>query len=170
MSLSSRGSSALRANPPRLPGSSSRGRGVVPGLLALGLLLAATPGGAADCLVPGDHPTLHEAVADPACTRVLLADQTFADSVAIGRTLDVLGVAGGSSTVRGTIAVADGAVVGLSDLIVSGCSEARVTATGGGRVVGSNLRVSTSSSVPCPLIFSDGFESGDTGAWSFSLP
>ncbi len=75
-------------------------------------------------------------MADPTCTRVLLADQTFTDSVAIGRTLDVLGVAGGSSTVRGTIAVADGAVVGLSDLIVSGCSEARVSATGGGRVVG----------------------------------
>jgi hypothetical protein len=154
----------------RRPGSTSRDRGCVPCVLLLGLLLAAAPGRAADCQVPGDHPTLHEAVADPTCTRILLADQTFSDSVAIGRTLDVLGAAGGSSTVRGSIAVVGGAQVGLSDLIVSGCSEARVTATGGGRVVGSNLRVSTSSSVPCPLIFADGFESGDASAWSSSVP
>ncbi len=43
---------------------------------------------------------------------------------------------------------------------------------GGAEVSGTNLTVERSTVLPCPpsFIFADGFESGDTSAWSSQVP
>ncbi len=66
-----------------------------------------------------------------------------------------------------------GTLVDLVDLAVqNGCLENAMLVQGGAEVSGTNLTVERSVALPCPpsIIFADGFESGDTSAWSSQVP
>lgn len=159
------GLGGIGRRPRRRPGALRRR------LVATGLaLLGAGSARAVDCGVPSSHATLQQAVATPTCTRVLLADQIFVESVEIRRDLEIAGVAAGATTLRGTLDVANGAVVAIANLAVSGCAQARVTATAGARVSGDRLTVTAGAAAPpCP-IFADNFESATPDAWSTRTP
>jgi len=137
---------------------------------ALALLVSAAPAAAVDCTVPGTHPSLHQAVADPACSRILLADQIYPDSVMIARSLEIVGATTGVSDLHGSLEASNGAQIQISDLHVGGCSDAAVRSSGGAEIDGMRLAVETGTGALCPLLFADGFESGDTSAWSGGVP
>jgi len=127
---------------------------------------------AASCAVPSpQYPTIQSAVDDPACTVVVLAAQTYVESVAIGRSLTVQGVSSAATVVQGQVRV-QGGTVALAGLRVDTSpselrgrfAEALLVETGG-RVSGTDLVV-----VHRPLLFGDGFESGTTAAWSATAP
>ena len=65
------------------------------------------------------------------------------------------------------------ALVTLTDLQVrNGCQPAALSVADGAQVEGTGLVVVRSAVLPCPVItriFSDGFESGDSQAWSSTV-
>ena len=144
-------------------------------LLALGLM-ARAPAGADVCSVPGSHPTIQEAVNDSACTEIDLSDQTYPESILVTRSLTIAGPGAGTAILEGGVEVTrSGTIVTLTDLEVrNGCQPEALSAAGGGRVEGTGLVVVRSAALPCPSviadIFLDGFESGDTSAWSSTVP
>jgi hypothetical protein len=124
------------------------------------------------CTVPGTHATIQEAADDPACVTISLAAQTYPESIVLRRSLTLAGPGTGGAVVQGMVLVAGVTTEAtLNDLRVeNGCVPDAVRASGGARLVGENLQVERSEGLPCPLtadtIFSDGFESGNTSAWS----
>lgn len=151
----------------RSPRPSPRARYVLAALL---FAAPAVPAAAIVCSVPGSHDSIRQAIADVACTQIQLANQVYSESLVLARTIDLVGTTSGSSTIRGAIAVSGAVAVGLTDLLVTGCADARVTAGAGASVSGTGLEVVTPASPACPWIFGDGFESSDTTAWSMSAP
>ena len=124
--------------------------------------------------MPGSHATIQEAIDDPACTTISLAAQTYPESISILRSLTLSGPPAGGAIVEGLVwVVGSGSVVDLADLLVqNGCPESLLV-QGGAQVNGANLQVIHSAALPCPpppLIFTDGFESGDTSGWSGQVP
>lgn len=149
-----------------------------PGLVLAALLLAGWPTalGAAVCTVPGTHATLQQAVADPMCSEIRLAAQTYSESPTVGRTLDLEGDVGGGTRIAGQVVVGGSATVAqLADLAVEapgsclGPGGAALWVRDGARTQGANLRVTLGGSGICRL-FGEGFESGTTGAWSVHFP
>jgi len=142
--------------------------------LALLLPALASPALAGVCTVPGSHATIQEAIDDPACTSIDLSAQTYAESINIPRTLTLAGPGGGGAIVEGLVRVAGGGTQAtLVDLeVANGCAYAATRAVAGGEIVGDNLQTTSSSAMPCPVssVFEDGFESGDTSAWSNTVP
>lgn len=148
-------------------------------LAAIGVmltLLSSAPGFADTCTVPGTHGNIQEAVDDPSCATITLGDRIYSESVEIRRPLAVTGPVAGGAVVQGLILVTgSGTTVQLADVGVSnGCSPDAFRANGGATVVATGVTVQRSGSLPCPdlasSIFHDGFESGDAGAWSGSVP
>ena len=155
------------------------GRGLVRDSAQAALLILllgglASPALAGVCTVPGSHATIQEAIDDPACTTINLAVQTYPESINIPRSLILAGPGGGGAIVEGLVRVVGaGTVVDLNDLAVqNGCLENAMLVLGGAEVNGTNLTVERSAALPCPpsFIFSDGFETGDTSAWSSQVP
>lgn len=137
------------------------------------VLVARVPVVAVICSVPGTYPTIQEAVDDLACTQVDLADQTYAESVLIPRSLTVAGT--GASIIEGRVlALGLGTQLDLVDLTIqNGCSPEALEVERGAQAQGTNLTVVRSGALPCPAfagLFADGFESGDTSAWSTTVP
>jgi len=140
--------------------------------------LCASPGVAAVCQVPtGPYPTIQAAVDDPVCTEIELSAQTFEESVLIARDLEVRGSSSETTVIEGQLAVQGGSTqVALEDMTVDGSapgvggtfSEALLVA-GGAEVNGLRIVVLNATEAPS-AIFADGFESGDTSAWSSSVP
>jgi len=133
---------------------------------------------AATCSVPsGGYPTIQAAVDDPVCTQIDLQSQVYQEEIAIGRSLAILGVSSSTTIIVGQVQIDGGSsVVTMADLkvdastaAVSGCFIDAVLVGGGARLVGSNLAVLNASGVAC-LLFGDGFESGNTAAWSATTP
>jgi len=133
---------------------------------------------AATCSVPsGGYPTIQAAVDDPVCTQIDLQSQVYQEEIAIGRSLAILGVSNSTTIIVGQVEIDGGSsVVTMADLkvdasnsAVSGCFRDAVLARGGARLLGSNLAVVNASGVAC-LLFGDGFESGNTAAWSATTP
>jgi hypothetical protein len=126
------------------------------------------------CTVPGTHPAIQAAVDDPTCATIALSAQTHSESVNISRTRTLAGPSGGGAVVQGLLrAVGAGTHVRLHHLRAeNGCLLGAVRAEGGAEIIGNNLEVEHSAGLPCPpsLVFSDGFESGDTSAWSNTVP
>ncbi|MDQ1349155.1 MAG: hypothetical protein QG573_2533 [Acidobacteriota bacterium] len=151
--------------------------------LALVAVLAVTawPLAAATCNVPsGGHPTIDSAVRDPACTTAQLAAGSFAESVEIGRDFALVGAGPAASVVAGAVRVTgSGSDVTISALRVdttsagvAGCWPRALEATAGAELAaGPDVEVlhTATGSGPCRL-FTDGFESGGTLAWSATLP
>jgi hypothetical protein len=164
--------SAMRT--PRALQLSSRRFGLVL-ILAL-VLTSSVPVGAVVCSVPGSHATIQEAIYDSACTEINLSDQTYAESILVPRSLTIAGPGAGTAILEGGVeATGSGTLVTMTDLEVrNGCQPEAFSAERGGRVEGTGLVVVRSAALPCPPviadIFSDGFESGDTSAWSSTVP
>ena len=143
---------------------------------AVSLLAVVAPLHAQICTVPGSHATIQEAANDPGCAEIDLAAQTYPESVVLSRTLTIAGPGTGGTVVQGLVLISGaGTVATLRDLRVeNGCVPDAVRASGGARLVGESLQVQRAEGLPCPLtadtIFVDGFESGNTGAWSASTP
>jgi hypothetical protein len=145
-------------------------------VLAVVAASAAPPLNAQTCTIPGSHATIQAAADDPACTQVVLAAQNYPESVVLRRTVTVAGPAAGGAVVRGLVLVGGASTVAtLRDLRVeNGCRPDAVHASGGARLLGDGLEVERATGLPCPLtadaIFVDGFESGNTSAWSGTTP
>lgn len=144
--------------------------------LVTGVLTASSPARAQTCAVPGTHPTIQEAVDDPTCTTIDLAAQSYPESIEIRRSLTLGGPAAGGAVIEGLVlVVGSGTAVNLEHLeVANGCSPDALRTAGGATVVGAGISVQRSAVLPCPelasSIFSDGFETGDTGRWSSTTP
>ncbi len=143
-------------------------------LLALAAALVAGAGSllagdaaAAVCNVPGTYSTIAAAVADPTCSEIVLAAQTYPESFAVGRSLTLTGAGSAATTVRGTMTISgNGVVVALASFLLDASGN------------GAGLDVSAEAEVSCldvstrmaagagGAIFADGFESGDFSAWT----
>ena len=136
------------------------------------LLVAAAPVAAGTCDVPGTHATIQEAVDDPSCDLVDLPEGTSSESIDVRRSVTIRGPATGVAILAGAVhAAGEGTVLQLVDLGVrNGCPHVSVRSSSGARLLGDRLRVDRSLAFPCPAsaseIFSDGFESGSTCAWT----
>lgn len=133
---------------------------------------------AGPCSVPsGSHPTIQAAVDDLACTEIGLQGQVYEEAIVIGRSLAISGVSSATTVIVGQVRVEGGSsVVTMADLKVdasnaaaAGCFNNAVLADGGARLVGSNLAVLNATGAAC-VLFSDGFEGGNTAAWSAVTP
>lgn len=143
-------------------------------LIPVGFCIA-SPAAAGVCTVPGTHTTVQEAIDDLACTTINLSAQTYAESITVLRTLTLAGPGGGGAIIEGLVLVAGvGTTVDLNDLAVqNGCLGNAMVVRGGAQVSGTNHQVTRSGALPCPpflMLFGDGFESGDTSAWSSQVP
>lgn len=141
-------------------------------------LLWTTGSGAAVCNVPsGPHPTIQVAIGDVGCTELILAAQTFVESVEIARTLTITGASTTTTIVEGHVAVTGVSTeITLSNMTIdatastAGCYSEALDVSGGGRVTSNALiAINGDGAGTCPL-FSDGFESGSTSAWSMATP
>jgi hypothetical protein len=141
------------------------------GLMLLVALAGPSPAGAQSCSVPsGSYPTIQAAIDDPSCHQVLLAAQTFSESVSISRDVTVDGDSSSTTVIEGQVTVSDGTVV-LQDMRIdtstpelAGLFSEGLLVEGGARVNGLDLAVVSGS-----LLFGDGFETGDTTRWSASV-
>ncbi len=144
--------------------------------LAVIAALAAPPAHAQTCTVPGSHATIQEAIDDPACATVALATQTYPESIVIRRSLILAGPGSGGAVIQGLVLMSGPTtVVTLQDLRVeNGCVPDALRTTGGAELAGDHLEVVRSATLPCPVtadsIFTDGFETGNTDAWSSTSP
>jgi hypothetical protein len=140
--------------------------------IALNLVGICPPLAAQTCTVPGSHATIQEAADDPGCAVVDLSAQTYPESIVIRRTLTLAGPGSGGAVVQGLVLIAGTTTEAtLNDLRVeNGCRPDALRTASGARITGNNLQVERSEGLPCPLtadaIFVDGFESGNTTAWS----
>ena len=144
------------------------------GAIAVGVWVA--PLAAEVCSVPGDRASIQFAVDDPSCTTINLANQVYAESVLVQRSVSIVGPAGvaeiaGLVEVRGA-----GTVVDFTNIKVdNGCSPGAFVTSAGGQAEAGSLEVVTTDGGPCPpvnstYIFSDGFESGGTSVWTVTVP
>ena len=147
-------------------------------VVEVAFLLSSVNAVAAVCNVPsGSHPTIQEAVDDLACTEVVIAAGSFAESVAVERSLVFSGDSSATTTVEGRFVVTGASTnVSLGDLAIdagaltaAGCYTLALDVSGGAAVTGNNLVVVNADGDAC-LLFADGFETGNTGGWSGSTP
>lgn len=142
-------------------------------VLVAALFTLSAPVGAGVCTVPGSHALVQDAVDDPACTTVEVAAGTHAESVYVGRSVTVSGPETGVAVLAGTVrAEGAGDLVTLRDLRVeNGCRGRGASAGAGATLATDGVAVLRQAGLPCPPfgLFSDDFESGDTGAWSSTV-
>ena len=157
-----------------MDGPSVTGFGITTALV----LLSATTGFSAMCSVPsGSYPTIQSAVADPSCTEIVLAAQAFRESVTVGRDLTLRGASSSTSVIEGQLTVQGGSTeLELEDLTidagvpgVAGTAAEALVVAGGAEVRGLDIVVRNATFDPL-AVFADGFESGDTSAWSATVP
>jgi len=148
-------------------------------IVLLAVILICPPPTVADvCQVPsGTYPTIQAAIDAPACTEIVLAAGTFTESVVVARDLTVGGVSAATTVIEGQVTVQGSAtVVVLEDLTVDG-SASGVAGTfteallveDSAELSGSNIVV-LNAAIDQQPVFADGFESGDTTAWSAVSP
>jgi len=145
-------------------------------VIALILTTLCPPLAAQTCTVPGSHATIQQAADDPTCAEVVLAAQAYPESIILRRSLTLAGPGTGGAVVQGLVVISGATTEAtLNDLRVeNGCVPDALRASGGARLAGNNLQVERSGALPCPAtadtIFTDGFESGNTTAWSGTTP
>lgn len=136
-------------------------------VVVLGVWSAAGPCPAATCPVPSaSHPTIQAAIDDIGCTDIDIAAGTYAEAPAIARTVTLQGAGSTQTSVTGGVVVSAGSVV-LTGMHLSAPGTA-LRSSSGAEVSGFDLEVI--SGIDSALLFSDGFETGDTGAWSGTAP
>ena len=145
-------------------------------ILGVIMMMTAVPALAQTCTVPGTHTSIQEAIEDPSCATISLSAQTYPESIVIRRSLTLAGPGSGGAVVQGLVLMTGlGTQATLQDLRVeNGCLPDALRTSGGAQLTGNNLQVERSEGLPCPLtadaIFADGFESGNTSAWSNTSP
>jgi len=137
-----------------------------------------TPCPAAVCTVPSAaHPTIQEAVNDLACTEIDIDAGSFFEEVVVARDLDLGGASSATTVVEGRVVV-EGATtqVALRDLTIdasgptaAGCFDQALLSRGGAQLGASDVIVLNGGGDAC-VLFRDGFETGDTTAWSGTVP
>jgi hypothetical protein len=133
----------------------------IAGLASANLAVAAT------CNVPsGTHPDIQTAVDDIGCAPIVIAAGTFIESPVIDRSVNLTGAGSGQTFIQGQIQVTAG-TVHLDGMYIAAAGEA-LWSHSGAEVSGFDLVV-TSGAVST-VIFTDGFESGGTDAWSSVSP
>jgi len=141
-------------------------------------LLWGPPVAADVCQVPsGPYPTIQTAVDAPVCTEVVISAGTFAESVVVPRDLVVGGASAATTVIEGQVTVQGAStVVALADLTVdasasgvAGTYAEALLVEAGAEISGSNIVV-LNAAIDLMPIFADGFESGDTTAWSAVSP
>lgn len=143
------------------------------GCLTLAVLCASTV--SADvCSVPSvAHASIQAAVDDAACTEIVLAAQVFSESVAVSRSLVLRGDSSATTVIKGRVTVTgDTTEAALQNLQVDGggCFSVALDVGGGAQVTSQqDVVVINAAGGECP-IFLDGFESGNTSAWSSTSP
>jgi len=119
------------------------------------------------------HPTIQAAVNDAACTEIVFAVQVFAESVAASRSLLMMGDTSTTTVIEGQVTVTGEATeVTLQNLQVDGggCFSVALEVAGGAQVTSQqDVVVINAAGGECP-IFLDGFELGNTLAWSSTVP
>ena len=149
-------------------------RSVIRCVLSTVVCLVSTQGAADVCQVPSaPYPTIQDAVDAPVCTEIELAAQTFEELVGIARDLEMRGVSSATTVIEGQVTVQGATTaVALENLTVdasasgvAGSFTEALLVEGGAEVSGSNIVVLNAVIDQMP-IFGDGFESGDTTAWS----
>jgi hypothetical protein len=128
------------------------------------------PAQAATCQVPsGSYQSIQSAIDDPACTEIVLAAQVFVESPVIERDLTMDGAGSTETFIEGQVQVSGGPVV-IQELQISappGAATEALWAHSGAQLSGFDLVVINGRWV---ALFADGFESGDTSAWSSVSP
>lgn len=152
-----------------------------PGLLwpTFGVALALLASNAASaqggtCTVPGTHPTIQEAIDNDTCTTISLPQSYYAESIEIDRDLNIEGNPSGVSLLGGRMSIVGDASVDTENFeILSSCTGALVTIEGTASFQSEDFAAAQGGVHGCPelgLLFADGFESGNTSAWSSTTP
>ncbi len=134
---------------------------------------------AAVCNVPsGTHPSIQSAIDDAGCTEVVLAAQTFVESVAVGRSVSIAGGSTATTIVDGRFVVngssteitLNNLTINAASLSSAGCFREGLDVTGGATLTSNALVVINGDGDAVCLIFGDGFETGTTDAWATTFP
>lgn len=141
--------------------------------LALASLAVPCVAGAVVCDVPAAYLTVQAAVNDANCTEIVLAAQSFSETVTIARSLTLRGAGSSASTLAGSVSiVGSGVAVDVRRLTVDATSSGAAQALSidfEAEVAARDL-VTRNGDGATPSIFTDGFESGDTAVWSSTVP
>ena len=148
--------------------------------LAFALVLLARPSTAAICTVPsGGYPTLAAALNDSSCDPINVAAGTLTESPAIARDVTIAGAGSGSTTIAGWVSVTGAATDAVLDALridataasATICHASGLDVRGGAKASGLDLVVvGRPTPTSACAFFADGFESGDTAAWSARRP
>lgn len=139
-------------------------------LLVAILLLIATPVISGTCLVPSaSYPSIQSALDVAICTEIVLTKGAFLGGVTIDRTLEIRGVSSAHTRILGVITVQGAATTAtLTGLMIGVGSDPPnngLVVTDDAEVIPDDLVIRTMD-----FIFFDGFESGNTTAWSVTRP
>ncbi len=142
------------------------------GLVGIGLGAYPVRAGV-DCTVPGSHVSIQVAVDDLNCDNVILANQTYNESVLIQRSMSITGPAGVADIAGLVEARGTATSVQLTNLkIVNDCWPGAMVSSRGGQISTSGVEAVSSPGGSCPrtaIVFEDGLESNDTSAWTLTV-
>jgi hypothetical protein len=149
------------------------GRCLLTGTLVASVLLLASGSHAQTCDVPSQYPTITSALAQPACVTIVVAAGTFAETLRCERDVTIQGGGSGAATISGAVRVSpSAAAVHLSGLTIdaSTCAPEAIVIDPGGQLTTDEVVTTSGSTGGACVIFADGFESGNTAAWSEAAP
>ena len=153
----------------------------VSGCGAVAALLLAPPAAyGAICNVPsGGFPTIAAALADPTCNPIQIGAGSYTTNLSIARDVTLDGAGSASSTIAGWVGVSGGATdvvlnslrIDATTAISSPCYASGLDVRGGAKASGFDLVVvgKPTPTAACSF-FADGFEGGDSTAWSTRSP
>ena len=147
------------------------------------LLLALAGAGrglAATCAVPStSYPTLAAALAEATCDPIQIAAGTYVTDLAIARDVTLAGAGSSTTTIAGWVTVTGATTdAALNALRIDAtaasatlCHASGLDVRGGAKASGVDLVVvGRPTPTSACAFFADGFESGDTTAWSARRP
>ena len=144
-------------------------------LIFLGVLILHAPNVSAQvCEVPTlAYPSIQAALDDVTCTEVVLAAQTFAETVTVSRSLVLDGASSAATVIVGLVTVTGASTEAtLQGLKVEGggCFPVALDVGDGAQVTsGPDVAITNADGGECP-IFIDGFELGAAATWSSTVP
>ncbi len=121
------------------------------------------------CDVPASYPTIQAAVDDFTCTEIFVASGRFYGDLTIPRTLTIQGVSSTSTTVLGKVMVegvgTSATLTGLRiEVSPEGLPHNGLVVDGFAETLPDDLVIGSS------MLFSDGFNQGNTAAWTATVP
>jgi hypothetical protein len=143
--------------------ASARKRAARAAWAACALLTCTIDATAAECRVPGSHPTIQAALDSVGCNPIRLESQGYFESPLVARSVVIGGNGTGATTLWGQLrATGSGVVVIVQGLTVySGCPGPALLAEAGASMQGANVVAARSTAAQCNavvVLFADGFE------------